>query len=59
VSLTGTGVALWELLSEPMDLTELSAVLSQAFATQREVIAADIRPVLDELVQRGVVEASS
>jgi hypothetical protein len=59
VSLTGTGVALWELLSEPMDLTELSAMLSQAFATQREVIAADIRPVLDELVQRGVVEASS
>jgi hypothetical protein len=58
VSLTGTGVTLWELLAEPVELAELSAILSQAYATRPDVIATDIQPVLDELVRRGLIEAS-
>jgi hypothetical protein len=57
VSLTGTGVALWELLTEPIELSDLSAVMATAFAVEPHVIAADLLPILEDLTRRGLVEA--
>jgi hypothetical protein len=56
VSLTGTGVALWELLVEPVELSELSAVMATAYHTDPQVIAADVLPLLEDLARRGLVE---
>lgn len=57
VSLTGTGVALWELLTEPLELGDLSAVMATAFDVDPELIAADLLPILEDLTRRGLVEA--
>jgi hypothetical protein len=50
-------VALWELLTEPIELSELSAVMATAFAVDPQVIAADVLPILEDLTRRGLVEA--
>lgn len=53
--LAGTGAALWDLLAEPVTMGEAAVVLSRAFRTSPEQVAADIGPVLVELAGRGVV----
>jgi hypothetical protein len=58
VSLSGTGVALWELLTEPIELTELSALMATAYDVSPQVIAADVLPILEDLTRRGLVEAA-
>lgn len=55
IELAGTGAALWDLLAEPVTVGEAAAVLSSAFRTSPEQVAADIGPVLVELAGRGVV----
>lgn len=55
VELSGTGVALWDVLAEPVDLDGAAAALADAYRVPASVIAADIAPVLDELVDWGVV----
>jgi hypothetical protein len=59
VSLAGTGVALWDLLVEPMELSELVSVMSRGYGVDSEVVESDLRPVLDELVERQLVEFAS
>lgn len=58
VSLTGTGVVLWDLLAEPMELSRLSEVMSAAYGVSADVITADVAPVLDDLSARQLVETS-
>jgi hypothetical protein len=59
VSLTGTGVALWELLTEPIELSELSAVMGAAYNTDPQVVEADLLPLLEDLARRGLVQVVS
>ena len=55
VVLTGSGVALWTALEAPIAVEELTRRLAATHGTTPEVVAADIGPVLDDLVDRGVV----
>jgi hypothetical protein len=55
VSLSGTGVALWELLAEPSDLDRLATRLAVAYRADEHVVAMDVLPVLRDLARRGFV----
>jgi hypothetical protein len=55
VLLTGSGVALWDELTEPAPFDELVARLALAHRVERELAAADLDPVIEDLVDRGVL----
>jgi hypothetical protein len=55
-TLEGSGVDLWQLLSEPIALEEAADALAEAYGATSAEVAADIGPVLDELSRREVVE---
>lgn len=55
VLLTGSGVALWSALVAPVSTGDLARRLAATHDTTPDVVAADIEPVLDDLVARGVV----
>jgi Coenzyme PQQ synthesis protein D (PqqD) len=57
ITLTGTGPALWELLSEPCTVPQLAAVLSEAYHEAPATVEADVRPVVDELVRLEALES--
>lgn len=56
VALTGTAEDLWQLLWEPLTVAEAGHSLAAAYAGPAAEIAKDIAPVLDDLVERGVVD---
>lgn len=53
--LAGTGLALWDVLARPSTVEEAASVLAASFAASADEVAADIRPILGELVRRRVV----
>jgi hypothetical protein len=53
--LTGTGVQLWESLSEPRTVDELARRLAREFAADPRQVVMDLEPVLAELVGIGAV----
>ncbi len=55
VVLAGSGIALWSVLVAPISMGDLTRQLAATHATTPDVVAADIEPVLDDLVERGVV----
>jgi hypothetical protein len=56
-TLEGSGVDLWQLLSEPIALDEAADALAEAYGTTSDQVAADLVPVLEELSRRDVIEA--
>ena len=56
-TLEGSGVDLWQLLSEPIGLDEAANALAEVYGTTSAEVAADIAPVLEELSRRDVIEA--
>jgi hypothetical protein len=57
-ALTGPAVAIWNLLQEPRTLVELVDTLAWAYQAPRAEIERDIRALIDDLLERGVVEGS-
>ena len=55
VSLTGSGESVWQLLDRGRTLSELADDLASIYAAEPSRIAADIEPVLTELVASGFV----
>jgi hypothetical protein len=55
--LAGTGRALWAALDEPATFDEVCERLAAGHDADAASIAADLRPVIDDLVERGVVES--
>ncbi len=55
VFVEGTGSVLWELLADPWSLDELVAALAEAYGADPAEVAAGVAPVLDQLVDEGVV----
>lgn len=55
--LTGTGVALWEVLAMPRTVDEAAAELLSRFDGAPEAVVADLAPVLEDLIRRGAVTA--
>jgi hypothetical protein len=57
VTLAGTGTEIWELLAEPRTLEALVTVLADAHAADPAIVATDVEPVLERLVELAAVEA--
>jgi hypothetical protein len=55
VSLTGTGVVLWDLLAEPTDADELCRTLASVYGADPRIVATDIAPVLEDLTARRLI----
>lgn len=55
VTVSGPGVAIWELLAEPSELDDLVAALTARYAEQPARIAADLRRLLRELNRCHVI----
>ena len=58
VVLSGTGLALWEAIAEPITFDALAAGLACAHDAPLDTVAADLRVALDSLIAGGVVELS-
>jgi hypothetical protein len=56
VKLGGTGRSLWDALDEPSTFDELCDRLAASHGAERAVVAADLAPVIEDLVARSVVE---
>ena len=56
VTLSGTGVALWELLEQPRGRGELVDDLATRFGVDRDRVMVDVGPVLDDLLAGGELE---
>lgn len=56
IALEGSGAALWDALDLPKSRRELVTELADRYASSPATIAADIAPVIDELVELGVLE---
>ena len=54
--LAGTGRALWAVLEEPASFDEVCELLAEIHDADAAAIAADLVPVVDDLVARGVLE---
>jgi Coenzyme PQQ synthesis protein D (PqqD) len=52
---SGSGNEIWEVLSSPIERGDLVARLAARHDLPTSQIAADISPVLDGLIQRGLV----
>jgi hypothetical protein len=59
VTLGGTGPAVWELLAEWRTVESMVEVLAEAFGAAPQVVEADLRPLLDELVTCGAVQLAA
>lgn len=57
VVLNGAGSEVWALLDRWQPFTGLCATLAENFGVSEERIAADLAPVLTDLVRRGLVVA--
>jgi hypothetical protein len=55
VRLSGSGVALWHALAAPVTHAELCAELARDHGVDVATVAADLQPVLDDLLGRGLV----
>jgi Coenzyme PQQ synthesis protein D (PqqD) len=59
VMLDGSGWLVWDALAAPATLEELSDQLAARTGGEAKIIAADVQPVLDQLVRlKAVVPAS-
>jgi hypothetical protein len=54
--LTGTGLAMWNLLRTPRTVSELVRELSTAYGAPPADVGSDVEPFLAELVSRGLVD---
>jgi len=57
-TLRGSGSALWEVLARARTLDQAAQSLGTTYGRPADVIAAEIEPVLQELVRRRAVFAS-
>ena len=54
----GTGADVWTLLAEPRTVEQLVEVLAQHYSGDPDVIAADVRALLETFAAAGVVLAA-
>jgi hypothetical protein len=58
VTLTTTGCDLWAALEAPGELNELAERLAAAYGASVDQIAADISPVIEQLLSCGALKAT-
>lgn len=57
-AVTGSGAVVWRLLDEPQSVETIVARLADAYAEDPARVAHDVRPLLDELIERGVLRSA-
>lgn len=55
VMIDGTGAALWDALAEPGSIVDVARTLATAFDADAALVARDVEPVLEELVEQALV----
>ena len=55
-ALPGTARTVWEVLALPRSFEELVTELAQAYEAPADRVAGDVRPLMEQLEQRGWVE---
>lgn len=55
-SLSGAGTDIWPLLTQGVDLDDLSSLLSTHYREPREVVRADLVVLVDQLLAAGLIE---
>ena len=53
---TGAGAALWDLLESPVTLGSAATLLASRYDVEEEMVSGTLAPLLDELVERQVVQ---
>lgn len=53
--LTGSGLAVWDVLASPHTVAEAVAELLERYEGVTDQVAADLEPVLEELLRRRAV----
>ena len=56
LTLAGTGVAIWDALARPRRRSDLITRLASEFGADPARVARDVDPVVDDLVDGGVLE---
>jgi hypothetical protein len=56
--ISGSAAQMWKRLAEPVSVAELAAELAEEYEADAAEIAADLAPVLDDLLAAGAVERS-
>jgi hypothetical protein len=56
LTLAGTGVAIWDALDRPCRRRDLIERLAAGFGADPALVAADVTPVVEDLIGGGVVE---
>jgi hypothetical protein len=54
--LSGTSVAVWELIVTPREVTDLTEALASRFGAELELVARDVSAFIDRLRASGCVE---
>jgi hypothetical protein len=57
VRLAGTGPEVWDLLQSPHTLGELAAALSARHGVDPDLVATDVRPVVERMAALGLIDA--
>jgi Coenzyme PQQ synthesis protein D (PqqD) len=55
LTLAGTGPELWALLTDPCDADDIITALAEYHGAAPDVVADDVRPLLEQLERLGVV----
>lgn len=59
ITLDGSGVALWNALAAPESIAGLVASLAASFGTDDERVALDVLPLIEQLLDLGVLEVAA
>ncbi|MGH2746652.1 MAG: PqqD family protein [Actinomycetota bacterium] len=54
--LSGTALAVWDLLEVPRALPELVGIISAAYSVDPANVASDVDGLIDDMVAKGLVE---
>jgi hypothetical protein len=57
IAVLGPGVDAWDVLAEPVDITDLSAELARRYGIAPDEVRRDIEPVLAELARASLIVA--
>lgn len=57
-SLNDVGASIWERMSEPVSLEDLTRAVSEEYSVAPEECRGDIADLLDEMLKHGLIQAA-
>lgn len=59
ITLSGSGVEIWEMFETPRSVADLVGILAREYQVDASVVAADVEPVIDHLVEQGILRETA